>query len=474
MRRALVVARRTFRVPRCLRTCVRRVGGGCFTREVFREQDASATDASATDATATDATDATATAEAVTEGKRPRPDADSVPVEQPDADAVSSGRARRRVHVFPTPLTAFAACLRVTAVRLRRDAQQPTPDAEALFGPEALFHEAFERFREAADAARETRVRADEAVGLVENAGNALGLGMTIDQLRKNEKDAAEKTADNARAANIAANAASVCQRTAKDFDHVAHQRAAVADVAAAAARERLAVPGGSGIAAGVLETVASANQARAVAQRARKLSNHAVNVLNATLADSAAADAQRQRAAALAADAAANTAADAAAEYTSARYARAFSVSFAYRESLSPASQAGLVAASSLCVWKNAGPKNRSSASRGDAGSSVSAVSESFSMTHTSWSTNFSAHRSARAVSRGGAGNGGALGTRRDLNEKELFFAVDGENVAPSRRRFFSTPSSESASAKEESDDSSSEIGSRTSAVAPLLKDAA
>jgi hypothetical protein len=228
------------------------------------------------------------------------------------------------LNVFPTPLPGFAASSRVTAVRLRRDAQQPTPDAEALFGPEALFHEAFERFREAADAARETRVRADEAVGLVENAGNALGLGMTIDQLRKNEKDAAEKTADNARAANIAANAASVCQRTAKDFDHVAHQRAAVADVAAAAARERLAVPGGSGIAAGVLETVASANQARAVAQRARKLSNHAVNVLNATLADSAAADAQRQRAAALAADAAANTAADAAADAAAAVEANA------------------------------------------------------------------------------------------------------------------------------------------------------
>jgi hypothetical protein len=275
----------------------------------------SATDAnaraSATDASATDATDGTAsaTAEAVSEAavKRPRPDADSVPVEQPAADALPSGRRPRRLNVFPpTPRPGFAASSRVTAARLRRDAQQPTPDAEALFRSEALFHEAFGRFREAADAALETRVRANEADGLVENARNVLGFGLTIDQLRKNEKDAAEKTADNARAANIAANAASVCQRTAKDFDHVAHQRAAVADVAAAAARESLAVAGGSGIAADVFETVASANQARAVAQRARMLSNHAVNVLNAALAVSAAADAQRQRAAAFAADAAA------------------------------------------------------------------------------------------------------------------------------------------------------------------------
>ena len=322
MRRALVGARWPFRASRCLRTCVGRAWCPPFQRGVAPESEGEDVCSAAV---ATDAT-AVATAEAVTEAvKRPQPDADSAAVEQPDADAVPAGRRRRlipaerrtRLNVVPPPRPGFAASGRVTAARLERDSQQPTPDAEALFRAQAPSRKAFEHFRVAADAAHDARVRADEAVGPVEHARNALGFGtssMELEKYAEDAEDAAVKTADNARAANFAANAASVWQRTAKDFEHVAHQRAAVAAVAAAAARERLADAGGSRVATDVFETDVRATQARVAAERARELSNLAVNVLNDALAASAAADAQYQRAAAFAADAAADAAAAAAA----------------------------------------------------------------------------------------------------------------------------------------------------------------
>ena len=319
MRPALVGARWPFRASRCLRTCVGRAWCPPFQRGVAPESEVEDVCSAAV---ATDAT-AVATAEAVTEAvKRPQPDADSAAVEQPDADAVPAGRRRRlipaerrtRLNVVPPPRPGFAASGRVTAARLERDSQQPTPDAEALFRAQAPSRKAFEHFRVAADAAHDARVRADEAVGPVEHARNTLGFGtssMELEKYAEDAEDAAVKTADNARAANFAAAAASVWQRTAKDFEHVAHQRAAVA---AAAARERLADAGGSRVATDVFETDVRATQARVAAERARELSNLAVNVLNDALAASAAADAQYQRAAAFAADAAADAAAAAAA----------------------------------------------------------------------------------------------------------------------------------------------------------------
>ena len=145
MRRALVAARRTFCAPRCLRGLRACVGRACcapFERARESEGRDVSSAAVATDvaAVATDAT-ATATAEAVTEAvKRPQPDADSAAVEQPDADAVPAERRRRLtcLNVFPTLRPAFADRAGVTRARLKRDAQQPRPDAKV-----ALLREAF-------------------------------------------------------------------------------------------------------------------------------------------------------------------------------------------------------------------------------------------------------------------------------------------------------------------------------------------
>ena len=91
MRRALVVARRTFRAPQCLRTCLERLC--CFPSERGSALDAQ-------DGFPTAGARA-ATAEAVMEAvKRRQPDADSAAVEQPNADAVPADR-RRRVNVRP-------------------------------------------------------------------------------------------------------------------------------------------------------------------------------------------------------------------------------------------------------------------------------------------------------------------------------------------------------------------------------------
>ena len=91
MRRALVVARRTFRAPQCLRTCIERLCCLPSERGFSRDAEDGSSAAVARDATA----------EAVTEAvKRPQPDADSAAVEQPDADAVPADR-RRRVNVRP-------------------------------------------------------------------------------------------------------------------------------------------------------------------------------------------------------------------------------------------------------------------------------------------------------------------------------------------------------------------------------------
>ena len=98
------------------------------------------------------------------------------------------------------------------------------------------------------------------------------------------------------------------------------------------------------------------------------------------------------------------------------------------------PESPAGRVAASSLCVRKNADPWNRSSASAG--GDSALRVPAS--------PARFSDSRNARAVSIAGDGNGGALGVRLDVSYPRVTFS-------------FRSPSSESAAANEESDDASS-----------------
>ena len=165
MRRALVVARRTFCAPRCLRACVDRAWCPPSQRGVARENEDAFSADDATDATAvaTDAT-ATATAEAVTEAvKRPQPDADSAADEQPDAHTARPGRRPRLLDgVNREPRPAYAEyARRVTAGRRPRDAQQPRPDAKELL------RDAAERFREASQAEDATRRRADAAIDRV-------------------------------------------------------------------------------------------------------------------------------------------------------------------------------------------------------------------------------------------------------------------------------------------------------------------
>ena len=264
MPRALVVTRRTFCAPRCLRACAGWVCCPLFERGVRRVTvDAlSASVASDTTADTTDAT-ATATAEAVTEAvKRPQPDADSAADEQPDADTARPGQLARLNSPEPRPVDPGNA-RPVTAERRQREAQQPRPDAEVLL---RLLREALKRFRVASDAAHEARVRADEAVEAVEAARNALGFRSTTNELRKLQKlaeKAAVETADAARAANFAANASLACQRQAKHFADCADERGAL------------------------------------TVERARVLAHRAANAHIDALEASAAADAQRQRAAA-------------------------------------------------------------------------------------------------------------------------------------------------------------------------------
>ena len=305
MPRALVVTRRTFCAPRCLRACAGWVCCPLFERGVRRVTvDAlSASVASDTTADTTDAT-ATATAEAVTEAvKRPQPDADSAADEQPDADTARPGQLARLNSPEPRPVDPGNA-RPVTAERRQREAQQPRPDAEALL------RDAAGRFRVASQAVDATRRRADAAIVRLrrlfgpEEATEALGFppaaaapAAAASATAAAKDEAAVETADAARAANFYAHAASVCQRAAKDLEHEEQSKAADADEAASAARSRPSTHDAA------VDEERRATEAREVVERARELANRAADVLDAARAAAVDADAKRQEAAAFAAD---------------------------------------------------------------------------------------------------------------------------------------------------------------------------
>ena len=190
---------------------------------------------------------------------------------------------------------------RVTAGRPQRDAQQPRPDAKELL---ELFPDDAELLREASQAEDATRRRADAAMDRVRrlSATQTLGLasgGAAGETTAEKAEAAVKATADAARAANFYAHAASVCQRAAKDLEHVAQSEAAYAGAAARVAR----ADGASTASSDAADKERRATEASGAVESARQLANRAADVLEAARAAAVVADAKRQEAAAFAAD---------------------------------------------------------------------------------------------------------------------------------------------------------------------------